>query len=46
MWHGSEKPDYIFILPWNLSKEIINQIKKIYTGAKYITAIPKVKILK
>ena len=41
----SEKPDYIFILPWNLSKEIINQIKKIYTGAKYITAIPKVKIL-
>jgi 2-polyprenyl-3-methyl-5-hydroxy-6-metoxy-1,4-benzoquinol methylase len=42
----SEKPDYIFILPWNLSKEIINQIKKIYTGAKYITAIPKVKILK
>ena len=42
----SEKPDYIFILPWNLSKEIINQIKKIYLGAKYITAIPKVKIFK
>jgi hypothetical protein len=42
----AEKPDYIFILPWNLSKEIINQIKKIYTGAKYITAIPKVKIFK
>ena len=41
-----EKPDYIFILPWNLSKEIVHQVKKIYTGATYITAIPRVKIFK
>lgn len=40
----SEKPDYIFILPWNLSKEIVGQIRKIYMGAKYIIAIPKIKI--
>ena len=41
-----EAPDYIFILPWNLSKEIISQVSKIYTGAKYITAIPRVRIIK
>jgi 2-polyprenyl-3-methyl-5-hydroxy-6-metoxy-1,4-benzoquinol methylase len=41
-----EKPDYIFILPWNLTKEIVNQIKKFYSSSNYITAIPKLKIFK
>ena len=39
------KPDYLFILPWNLKNEIINQIKKTYPKIKYIVAIPKLRIL-
>ena len=41
----SEKPDFIIILPWNLSREIIEQVRKSYSLAKYITAIPKVAVL-
>ena len=40
------KPDYIIIFPWNLKEEIMEQLQ--YTqewGAKFITAIPKLKIL-
>lgn len=41
-----DKPDYIFILAWNLADEIIKQLdeyKKI--GGKFIIPIPKIKIL-
>lgn len=40
------KPDYIFILPWNLEKEIIEQLS--YTkqwNCNFLTAIPNVKII-
>ena len=38
-----EKPDYIFILPWNLTKEIVNQIKKFYLIIKLYNRNTKVK---
>ncbi len=40
------KPDYVFILPWNLKDEILDQHKYIKKwGGKFITPIPKVKII-
>ncbi|MGY5151481.1 MAG: methyltransferase domain-containing protein [Candidatus Nitrosopumilus sp. bin_6a] len=40
------KPDYIFILPWNLKKEIMKQLEFIREwGGKFIIPIPEVKIL-
>jgi len=39
-----EKPDYIIILPWNISDEIAKQLS--YTkdwGAQLVTAIPEIK---
>lgn len=40
------KPDYIFILPWNIKDEIINTLNKINDwGAKYMIAIPNLEIL-
>ena len=39
------KPDYVLILPWNLKKEIMLQMKDISKwGGKFIIPIPKVKI--
>lgn len=39
------KPDYIFILPWNLKDEISDQLSYARTwGCKFITAIPSLKI--
>ncbi|MCX7817500.1 MAG: class I SAM-dependent methyltransferase [Syntrophales bacterium] len=40
-----KKPDYILILPWNLKREIMEQLS--YTqnwGAKFVTAIPHLKV--
>jgi hypothetical protein len=40
------KPDYIFILPWNLKDEIVEQLS--YTrewGAKFIVPIPEATVL-
>ena len=37
-----DNPDYIFILPWNIKKEIVNLLGKDKT--KYITAIPELEI--
>ncbi len=40
------KPDYIVILPWNLEKEIIDQLGHARDwGAKFIVPIPTVKIV-
>lgn len=40
------KPDYVFILPWNLKDEIIEQITYIREwGGKFIVPIPKVEVL-
>ena len=41
------KPDYVFILPWNIKDEIMEQHKYIKNwGGKFVTPIPKVKIIK
>jgi hypothetical protein len=40
------KPDYVFILPWNLKKEIMAQMSYIREwGGKFIIPIPKPEIL-
>ena len=39
-----KKPDYILILSWHISDEIINSIKKKGFKGKFITPLPKVKI--
>jgi len=39
------KPDYVVILAWNLSEEIMKQMKEISKwGGKFVTFIPDVKI--
>ena len=41
-----EKPDYIFILPWNLKDEILNQLSHARSwGAQFIVPIPEPRIL-
>lgn len=40
------KPDYIFILPWNLKGEIIKQMSHVSNwGAKFVVPIPEVTII-
>ena len=40
------KPDYVLILPWNLQKEILEQISFIRNwGGKFVIPIPEVQIL-
>lgn len=40
------KPDYVLILPWNLSEEIITQMAYIRDwGGKFIIPIPTVKVI-
>lgn len=39
------KPDYVIILPWNLKKEISEQLKYIRDwGGKFVTFIPKLNV--
>jgi hypothetical protein len=43
---AAAKPDYIFILPWNLKQEIIQQLNQsVDWGAKFIVPIPEVTII-
>jgi len=40
-----KRPDYILILPWNLSSEIRHQLKDMADhGVKFVTAVPELKI--
>jgi hypothetical protein len=40
------KPDYIFILPWNLEQEIVEQMKEIREwGGKFVIPIPHVRVV-
>jgi len=42
----ASQPDYIFILPWNIKEEIINQLSFIRDwGGKFIVPIPRVEII-
>jgi SAM-dependent methyltransferase len=39
------KPDYIFILPWNIKEEVMNQLAYVREwGAKFIVPIPEVRV--
>lgn len=39
------RPDYVFILPWNLRDEIMSQLPEVAEwGGKFVTAIPQVQI--
>lgn len=40
------KPDYVFVLPWNLSDEIIRQMAYIREwGGKFIIPVPEVEVM-
>lgn len=40
------KPDYLFILPWNIAAEVMEQENRIRDwGGQFVTAIPGLKIL-
>jgi len=41
----NDQPDYLLILPWNLSLEIISQLRPILPETKFFTAVPSLKIL-
>jgi len=36
-------PDYLIILPWNIKKEVINEVKKLIK-CRFITCIPRISI--
>ena len=43
---GETKPDYVFILPWNLKEEIMDQLAYIRQwGGQFIIPIPDVRVL-
>ena len=40
------KPDFVFILPWNIKEEVIEQLSYIRDwGGKFVVAIPKLTVL-
>lgn len=40
------RPDFVLILPWNISEEIISQLAHIRSyGARFIVAVPELKII-
>tara|TARA_B100001063_G_C16701532_1_gene522834 strand:- start:47 stop:1282 length:1236 start_codon:yes stop_codon:yes gene_type:complete len=41
-----DKPDYVLILSWHISKEIINNLKKKGFKGKFIIPLPKPKIIR
>jgi len=43
---GKYEPDYVLILPWNISSEVVNQQSSLANnGAKFVTMIPKLRVL-
>jgi SAM-dependent methyltransferase len=43
---AEEKPDYVLILPWNLSREISRQVAYIRDwGGRFVVPIPEVRVL-
>ena len=42
-----DKPDYVLILPWNLTDEIVSQLNYIKEwGGKFIVAVPKLTVIR
>jgi hypothetical protein len=40
------RPDYILILPWNLKKEIVSQMRHVGAwGAKFVAPIPEAHLI-
>jgi hypothetical protein len=40
------RPDYVVILPWNISKEVVSQLtKELVSDVKFVTMIPSFRIL-
>ena len=40
------KPDYVFILPWNLEREIVEQMAAVRGwGGRFVTPIPRVRVI-
>jgi hypothetical protein len=40
-----ERPDYVLILPWNLTDEIVEQMADVRSwGGRFVVAIPEVRI--
>ncbi len=41
-----DSPDYILILPWNISKEIMGKLKQVKEwNCQFVTAIPEIEII-
>jgi SAM-dependent methyltransferase len=41
----NEKPQFVLILPWNLTREVIEQLHYIRTwGGRFVTAVPHLKV--
>jgi hypothetical protein len=42
----NDQPDFLIILPWNISSEIIQQLQSVNDwGCKFVTAIPDIKVI-
>lgn len=42
----SSQPDYIVVLPWNLSEEIVSQLETVKNwGAKFVVPIPQLRVI-
>ena len=42
----TQKPDFILILPWNITKEITSQLSYVKDwGCKFVIAIPQLEII-
>jgi hypothetical protein len=40
------RPDYVFILPWNLKEEIIRQLPQLRSwGGKFVVPLPRVEVI-
>ena len=43
-WLTAKRPDYVLILPWNLSAEVMQQLEYIKAwGGCFVTAVPKLR---
>jgi hypothetical protein len=43
---AKRKPDWVIILPWNISDEVIQQQKQVLSwGGKFVIAVPELKVL-
>jgi len=42
----AERPDYVFILPWNLQDEIIDQMQGVRDwGGRFVVPIPELRVI-